>query len=112
MAIYDDYHDGSRIIQQLLALGKLQKIPSPIPQYTGVAAVDRSNVDIANFRSTLESRLHRCKLRWLLKHVKIHKGAKMKFDLLLMLASTILSLTENSILSNWGKQWHGWTKLC
>ena len=70
VAIYDDYHDGSRIIQQLLALGKLQKIPSPIPQYTGVAAVDRSNVDIANFRSTLESRLHRCKLRWLLKHVK------------------------------------------
>lgn len=25
VAIYDDYHDGSRIIQQLLALGKLQK---------------------------------------------------------------------------------------
>ncbi|MCU8651030.1 hypothetical protein OEZ66_39325, partial [Escherichia coli] len=70
VAIYDDYHDGSRIIQQLLALGKLEKIPSPIPQYTGVAAVDRSNVDIANFRSTLESRLHRCKLRWLLKRVK------------------------------------------
>ncbi|EEZ4382054.1 MULTISPECIES: DUF6896 domain-containing protein [Escherichia] len=76
VAIYDDYHDGSRIIQQLLALGKLEKIASPIPQYTGVAAVDRSNVDIVSFRSTLESRLHRCKLRWLLKRVKIHTGAK------------------------------------
>lgn len=66
VAIYDDYHDGSRIIQQLLVQGKLEKIPSPLPQYTGVAAVDRSNVDIASFRSTLESRLRQFKLRWLL----------------------------------------------
>ncbi len=35
----------------------------------------------------------------------------MKFDHLVDVSfQPILSLTENSILSNWGKQWHGWNK--
>ncbi|MFR4488164.1 MAG: hypothetical protein ACLT78_17620 [Escherichia coli] len=65
--LFDDYHDGTGSFNN--AGWESYKNPFTDPNTRGCCG--RSvNVDIANFRSTLESRLHRCKLRWLLKHVK------------------------------------------
>ena len=58
VAIYDDYADGTRIIEKMLSLGKFEKIPSNIVNHFGVAVADRNKVEIDIYRYSSESGLN------------------------------------------------------
>lgn len=66
VAIYEDFHDGVIINQTMLELGRFEKIAASIPGYVGIAASDRSNVDIARFQSAQRKVIRRFSLMRLL----------------------------------------------
>lgn len=43
---FDEYHDGCRINDKMLALGKFERINSNIKDHFGIAVTDRNNVEI------------------------------------------------------------------
>lgn len=48
--IYDNYADGVRINEKMLALGKFERIPSNIENNVGVVVTDRDKVEVSIYR--------------------------------------------------------------
>lgn len=47
--IYHDYHDGCRINEKILALGKFERINSNIENHFGIAVTDREKIEIKKY---------------------------------------------------------------
>lgn len=49
VAIYEDYADGAKIIEMMLALGKFERVNSNVGGHTGVVVTDREKVVIKSY---------------------------------------------------------------
>ena len=52
--IYEDYADGVRIIEKMIALGKFEKIISNIGNHYGIVVTDREKLKIKSFEELNE----------------------------------------------------------
>ncbi|WP_205528261.1 DUF6896 domain-containing protein [Flavobacterium psychrotrophum] len=54
LKIYELYHDGERILEKMLALGKFERIPSNWPNRYGTVVKDKERVEVKIFDSSTD----------------------------------------------------------
>ncbi|WP_347254177.1 DUF6896 domain-containing protein [Leminorella grimontii] len=50
--LYEDYHDGVRVNQKMLALGKFERIEAAMPNHFGIAVTGREKIDVESFQTS------------------------------------------------------------
>lgn len=50
--LYEDYHDGVRVNQKMLALGKFERIEAAMPNHFGIAVAGREKIDVESFQTS------------------------------------------------------------